>query len=87
MHHILYQIFKITLYISLTKHETVTDNPSIMINVNKIENRIISKIKAEYYLELLTTETMTLPGSTKSNITKDKNGENVAHLEIVYICS
>ena len=26
---------------------------------------------------------MKLPGSTKSKITKDKNGENVPHLEIV----
>ena len=25
---------------------------------------------------------MTLPGSTKSNITKDENGERVPHLEI-----
>ena len=36
---------------------TVTDNPSIMIHVNKIENRITFKIKAGYYLELLTPET------------------------------
>ena len=29
----------------LKKHETVTDNPSIMIYVNKIENRITFEIK------------------------------------------
>ena len=40
------------------------------------------KIKAEYYLELLTPETMKLLGSTESKITKDKNGENLPHLEI-----
>ena len=34
------------------------------------------------YLELSTHETMKLLGSTKSNIIKDKNGENVHHLEI-----
>ena len=28
---------------------------------------------------------MKLPGSTKSKITKDKNGENVPHLEIADI--
>ena len=34
----------------LKKHETVTDNPSIEIYVNKIENRITIKIKTGYYL-------------------------------------
>ena len=58
----------------LKKHETVTDNPSIMIYVNKIENRIMFKIKTGYYLELLTSETMKLLGSTKSKIPKDENG-------------
>ena len=41
------------------------------------------KIKSGYYLELLTPETMKLLGSTESKITKDKNGENVPHLEVV----
>ena len=41
------------------------------------------KIKSEYYLELLTLETMKLFGSGESKITKDKNGENVPHLEVV----
>ena len=41
------------------------------------------KIKNEYYLELLTLETMKLLESTESKITKDKNGENEPHLEIV----
>ena len=51
--------------------------------VNRIENRITFKIKSGYYLELLTPETMKLLGSTESKITKDKNGENVPHLEVV----
>ena len=51
--------------------------------VNRIENRITFKIKSGYYLELLTPEIMKLLGSTESKITKDKNGENVPHLEIV----
>ena len=50
--------------------------------INRIENRITFKIKNGYYLELLTPETMKLLGSTESKITKDKNGENVPHLEI-----
>ena len=40
-----------------------------MIYVNKIESRIMFKIKTGYYLELLTPETIKLLGSTKSKIT------------------
>ena len=67
----------------LKKHSESVDNPSIRIYVNKIENRITFKIKSGYYLELLTPETMKLLGSTESKITKNKNGENVPHLEVV----
>ena len=49
----------------------------------RIENRITFKIKNGYYLELLTPETMKLLGSTESKITKDRDGQNVPHLEIV----
>ena len=51
--------------------------------MNRIENRITVKIKSEYYLELLTPEIMKLLGSAESKITKDNNGENVPHLEVV----
>ena len=81
MDYILYQIFKITLNISLKKQETVTDNPSIMISVNKIENKVRFKIETGYFLKLLNPETMKLLGSIKSKINKNKNGENVPHLE------
>ena len=67
----------------LKKHGGNVDNLSIIIYVNKIENRITFKIKTGYYLELLTPETMKLLGSTESKITKDINSENVPHLEIV----
>ena len=53
--------------------------------MNKIENRVTFKIKTGYYLQLLTPETMKLLGSTKNKITKDKNGENVPHLEITEV--
>ena len=59
------------------------DNPSIRMYLNRIENRITFKIKNGYYLKLLTPETMKLLGSTESKITKNKNGENVPHLEVV----
>ena len=68
-----------------TKHNENVDNPSIRIYGNKIENRITLKIKAEYYRELLTPETMKLFGSTESKINKNKNGENVPHLEITEV--
>ena len=63
----------------LKKHGENTNKPSVQIYVNKIENRITFKIKDGYSLELLTPETT---GSTKSKISKDKNGENVPYLEI-----
>ena len=65
------------------KNSENVDNPSIRIYLNKIENRITFKIKKGYYLVLLTPETMKLLGSSESKITKDKNCENVPHLEIV----
>ena len=88
--HILYQIFKITLNIDyfqyiLKKYGEKTDNPSINIYSKKMENRITLKIKTGYYLQHLTTETMKLLGGTKSQITKDENGENVPHLEITKV--
>ena len=69
----------------LKKHGENTNKPSIQIYVNKIENRITFKIKMGYSLVLLTKETMKLVGSTKNKITKDKNGENVPHLEITEV--
>ena len=55
------------------------------IYVNKTENRITFKIKTGYYLQLLTPETMKLLGSTKNEINKVKNSENVSHLEITEV--
>ena len=66
----------------LKKHGENTNIPPIQIYVNKIENRITFKIKNGYALELLTKETVKLLGSTENKITKDKNSENVPHLEL-----
>ena len=79
---LLYQIL-VFINVFLKKHSESVDNPSIKIYINKIENRATFKIKKGCYLELLTPQTMKLLGSTESKITKDKNGENVPHLEIV----
>ena len=69
----------------LKKHGENTDKPSVEIYVNKIENRITFKVKDGYNLELLIPERMKLLGSTEIKTTKDKNGENVPHLEITEV--
>ena len=69
----------------LKKRGENPDNPWVQIFVNKIENRVTFEIKDGYSLELLTSEIMKLLGSTKNKITKDKNGENVPHLEITEV--
>ena len=53
------------------------------IYVNKIKNRIMFKVNIGCYLEHLTLETMKLLRSTESQITKDKNSENIPHLVII----
>ena len=62
----------------LEKTEIFADNPSMIIYVSKIENRNTTG----YYLELLTHDTTKLRESTENKINKEKNDENLAHLEI-----
>ena len=69
----------------LKKHGEDTDKPSVQIYVNKIENRVIFNIKDGYSLELLTPETIELLENTKNKIPKDKNGENVPHIEVTEV--
>ena len=69
----------------IKNYEAVTDNPSIRTYLNQIEKRITFSIKTGYYLELLTPKTMKLFESTKSEINKDENDENVPHLEITEV--
>ena len=81
-----YQIFKITLNIfQKNKVGESVDKPSVWIYVNKTENRFTFTIKTWYSLERFTPETMKLLGSIKNKTTKDKNGENVPHLEITEV--
>ena len=84
-----YSISDIQVYFEyiFKKHGKNIDNPSVRIYVNKIENRITFKIKNGYYLELLTPKTMKLLGSAENKITKEKNGQNVTHLEITEVVS
>ena len=69
----------------LEKHGEDIDEASVQIYVNKIENKITFEVKEGYCFELLTPETMKLLESTKNKITKDKNCENVPHLEITEV--
>ena len=49
----------------IKKHEASTTDPSINAYINKINNRILFKIKDENKLELQMSEIMKLLGSTK----------------------
>ena len=64
----------------IKKHETLIDNPSIRIYLNKTQNRITLRTKAGCFLELLVSESMKLPWKTENKVNKDKNGENVPYL-------
>ena len=67
------------------KHEILAASPPIKICPNKIKNRIVFKIKTGYKLELLSPGTVILLGSTKKNVHKDKDGEDVPKLESVEV--
>ena len=62
-----------------------TNNPSIQMYINKIENRVTFKIKKGYNLEFLAPETEKLLESTKKKITEETNGENVPYLKITEV--
>ena len=82
-----YSVSDIQDYIEFVtkKHETLTIIPPIHVYINRINNRLVFKVKDEYKLELKTPETMKLFGSTKKLIDKTKNGENVPSLEVVEV--
>ena len=77
MEHILYHMSKIIFNIS----SKLTDDPPIKIYVNNIETRIILKIKAGYFFQLLNSETMKSLRSTKNKVTKNENGKNMLPLK------
>ena len=63
MDHILYQIV-LSVLEEIMKHLLIIHQWKYILK--KIENRILFKIKTGYSLELLTTETMNLLGSTEN---------------------
>ena len=69
----------------LKKHETVTDNPSIMIYANEIENRDVwNKDRILSWTVNARNNDITWKHE-RSNMNKHKNGENVLHLEITEV--
>ena len=68
------------------KKKRSCDWKSAHTNLSKeIKNRIVFKIRTGYKLELLSLETMKLFGSTKKDVDKDKNGEDVPKLKSVKV--
>ena len=69
----------------IEKHKTLAENPPIQIYTNKIKSRIVSKLRTGCKLEFLTPETMKLLGSTKKDVDKVKDGEDIPELESVEV--
>ena len=67
----------------IKKHETLTEIPPIYVYLNRIDNRLVFKIKNWYNLELQTSETMKLFVSTKILIDKTRNEDNILNLEVL----
>ena len=57
----------------IKKHEIITTIPPIYVYINRINNRLVFKIKDGYKLELQTSETLKLFDSRKKVIDKTKN--------------
>ena len=69
----------------IKKHEILTSIPPINVYINRINNKLVFKIKDGYKLELQTPETMKLIDSTKKLIDKTKNWKNVPSLGVVEV--
>ena len=65
--------------------ETLTAIPSTHVNINRTNNRLVSKKKNWYKLELKTPSTMKLLGSTGNLIDKTKDGEIIPTLEVAEV--
>ena len=72
-----YSVSDILDYIEfiIKTHETLIRTPPIHVYINRINNKLVPKIKDGYNLELQTTKTMKLFASTKKVTDKSKNGE------------
>ena len=66
----------------IKKRKTLTRILPIHVYINRVNDRLVLKIKHGYKLELQTPETMKLFGNTKKLIDKTKKGEKVPSIEI-----
>ena len=82
-----YSVSDIKDYIEyiIKKHETLIAIPPIHVYINRVNNRLVFKIKHAYKLELQRPETMKLFGSTEKVVNKTKNREKVPNLEVVEV--
>ena len=69
----------------IQKHEPLTTIPLIHIYINRINNRLLFKIKNGCKLELQTPGAMKSFGSTKKLIDKTVNRKKVPSLEMVKV--
>ena len=69
----------------IKKHEILTTIFPIHVYINRINNRLVFKIKDAYRLKLETSETMKLFGRTTKLIDKRENGENMLSLEVAEV--
>ena len=69
----------------IKKHETLTVIPTIHVYINRINNRLMFKIKGGYRLELQTAKTIKLFGSTKKINRENKNEEKVPSLPVIEV--
>ena len=70
--------------ISSKKDETTKKHP-IHVYINRINNRLVVKIKGWFKIGLQMPKTIKLFGSTKKLIDKTKNEEKVPTLEVVEV--
>ena len=69
----------------IKKYKILTAIPPIHVYINRINNRLVFKIKNGYKLQLQTPETMKLFSSRKNCKTKQKIRENVPGLDVVEV--
>ena len=82
-----YSVSDIQDYIKyiIKKHKTLPTIPPIHAYINRINNRLVFKIKDGYKLELQTPEIMKPFGSAKTLIANTRNREKVPSLEVVEV--
>ena len=69
----------------IKKYETLTATSPIYVNVKRINNRLVLKIKVGYKIELQTSKKMKLCCITKRITDKTKNGEHLPYLEVIEV--